>query len=253
MTHTWHSICLLMSFLMVWASPVSAQHDHGHADVHFRYAEGRIVVEPSPEGYAFESDFELEGVDRQFTTNPGFNSEVEEGLGIGAGDTLVYNVLDRLSYWNGSFQPVPEGMQIRMVNNPPAPIVPDTLVSASSGPQPGSYSPVLNRIDSAEANGDFHSHVDFYLEPNLAPDPAPESAFGAYGLKLSLSTDAAGIATSDPFFVVFNFGLEEEHFEQGVAAYAALVPEPASGWLAAVAGLALMAVWGRRRTGARKA
>ncbi len=247
MTRPWTSICLTTCFVLISAMVASAQHDHGHSDVRFRYTDGRIVVEPGPEGYVLESEFELEGVDRQFTTNPGFNSEVEEGLGIGAGDTLVYNLLDNLYYWNESFRPVPEGVQIRIVNNPPAPIVPDTLVSASSGIQAGSFQPVQNRINSAEDNGDFHSHVNFYLEPNLAPESAAEAMFGAYGIKMSLTTDAADVADSDPFFVVFNFGLDEARFEQGVAAYAALVPEPTGASLVVIAGLTV-AAWGRRRT-----
>ncbi len=122
-------------------------------------------------------------------------------------------------------------MQIRIQNNPPAPIVPDTIVSASTGIQMGSFEPTINRINAADENGDFHSHVYFFLEPNLAPDPVPAELFGAYGLKMSLSTDAESIVDSDPFFLVFNLGLDEESFEESVAAYAAIVPEPAGIWL----------------------
>ncbi len=59
----------------------AAQHDH-HSDVRFQYLDGQVVVEAGPEGLAMESEFELDGVNRQFTIMPGFNSEVEEGLGI---------------------------------------------------------------------------------------------------------------------------------------------------------------------------
>ena len=48
---------------------------------------------------------------------------------------------------------------------------------------------------------------------------------------LSLSTDADGIADSDQFAMVYNFGLEEAKFEEGVEAFAGLVPEPSSAML----------------------
>ena len=38
--------------------------------------------------------------------------------------------------------------------------------------------------------------------------------FGVYGFIVSLSTDEVGVADSDPFAMVFNFGLEEEVFEE---------------------------------------
>ena len=59
---------------------------------------------------------------------------------------------------------------------------------------------------------------------------------------MSLSTDALSIADSDSFFVVFNFGLEEEVFEGAVLAYAVQVPEPSAASLIAVGALSLCAV-----------
>lgn len=244
MIFNWTSFLTALAFLLASAATGVAQHEHEHSDVRFRYEAGRIVVDPGPEGWVFEGHFEVEGIDRQFTTSPGFNSEIEDGRGIGANDTIVYNVLDHLMYWNGDFQTAPGEAWIRIENNPSAPVVPETMVSATTGVQPGSFDPFRNRIGSAEASGGFHTHVDFYLEPNAAPEPAPESWFGAYGIKMSLSTDAPSIADSDPFFVVFNFGLDEEVFEDAVLAYAALVPEPSTASLLAIGALLLCA---RRR------
>ena len=148
----------------------------------------------------------------QRTTEPGFASELDEGLGIGAGDQITYNVLGDLLYWNDGFKPVPNFAQIRIVNQPPSPLVPDTILGVATGMQPGSYDPAMNRIGAASMNGDFHSDLDFFLEPKDIT--ADASMFGAYGFMMSLSTDATGIDDSDPFATVFNFGLEEEHFEE---------------------------------------
>lgn len=198
--------------------------EHGHSDVEFAYENGRIAIEFGDEGAVFEGEFPIEGADLQFTSEPGFGSEVEEGLGIVADNQVVYNVLSDLMYWNDGFKPVPNGAQIRIVNRPPSPVVPDTVIGAGTGIQRGSFDPALNRIGAAEADGDFHSDLDLLLEPK--GDMANQSHYGVYGFLTSLSTDEAGIADSEPFAMVFNFGLEEEMFEAGVGAFANVVPEP---------------------------
>lgn len=223
------------------------EHEHEHSDIEFAYVDGKIDIEFGDEGAVFEGEFETDGVDRQFTTEPGFGSELEEGLGIGAGDQIAYNVLGSLMFWNEGFKPVPTGAQLRIINIPPAPVVPDTVVTATSGAQPGSFAPALNRIGEAEADGDFHTDLQFLLEPNTAPEPIDESLFGAYGVLMSLSSDAEGIADSDPFFLVFNLGLEEAVFEEGVEAFAAAVPEPTSAGLMLFA-LGALATAARRRS-----
>ena len=215
-----------------------AQEHEEHSDVEFEYDGGKIAVEFGDEGPVFEGDFPTEGIDLQFTGEPGFASELEEEFGIGAGDQVVYNVLSDLMFWNDGFQDLPSGAQIRIVNRPPSPVVPDTVVGAGTGTQSGSFTPALNRIGEAESDGDFHADLDFLLEPNTgAADP---SMYGAYGFMVSLTTDATDVMDSDPFAMVFNFGLEEEQFEMGVEAFASVVPEPASGFsmlMALVAGV----------------
>ena len=65
----------------------------GHSDVAFSYVEGKIDVEP-PNGSTdrvFESNFPTSGIEQQLATLPGFASETDVGLGIGAGDEIVYN------------------------------------------------------------------------------------------------------------------------------------------------------------------
>ena len=231
--------------LFVATTTVFAQDDHGHSDVEFAYENARIAIEFGDEGAVFEGEFPLVGIDRQFTSEPGFGSELEEGLGIAPGDQVVYNVLSDLLYWNGDFAAVPGDIQIRIENRPPSPVVPDTIVSASSGMQRGSFSPALNRIGAAEDDGDFHSDLNFIFEPLF--DTPNEAAFGAYGFLMSLSSDNPGIADSEPFAMVFNYGLDEVVFEEGVESFATIVPEPTGLLLPSVLGLlAILAI--RRRT-----
>ena len=201
--------------------------DDEHSDIEFSYSNGMIDVEFGDEGPVFEGEFPTEGVDLQFTSEPGFGSELEEGLGINAGDQIAYNVLSELMFWNEGFKPVPNNAQIRIINRPPSPQVPDTIVGVGSGEQLGSFDPAMNRVGAAEADGDFHSDLDFFLEPK--GDTADPSMYGVYGFMASISTDADGIGNSDPFAMVFNFGLEEDKFEAGVAAFASTVPEPVGG------------------------
>ena len=218
----------------------------GHTDVEFSHEDGKIAVEFGDEGPVFEGDFPTEGIDLQYTSEPGFASEVEDGMGIGSEDQIIYNVLGDLLYWNEGFKPVPNNGQIRIINRPPAPLVPDTIIGAATGAQTGGFDPAINRIGNAELNGDFHSDLDIFLDPK--GDAADPSMFGVYGFMISLSTDAAGIADSDPFAMVFNYGLEEETFEEGVEAMANLVPEP-TGSVSILLALASGVVCFRRRKG----
>jgi hypothetical protein len=205
---------------------------HGHTDIEFVYEDGTIVVEGGADGLVFASNFPLDGVERQFTREPGFSSALEEGLGLNAADQIVYNVLDDLVYWNNGFHNVPDGAQIRIVNQPPAPTVPDTIVSATSGVQRGGFDAARNRIGEADANGDFHRDLQMFFEPNSAPEALTEEFFGAYGIKLSLSSDAAGLGESDPFFIVLNVGLTDQRFDEAIAAYAIVVPESSTNAMA---------------------
>ena len=122
------------------------------------------------------------------------------------------------------------------------PTVPDTIVSNSSCRQPGSFAPTpANRVGGADSAGDFHSDLDSFLESN----PGSPTT-GAYAVKLSLSTDEPGITDSKPFFIVYNFGLGEMAFEDGVEAFARTIPEPAALTLAGV-GLISLGLGRRRR------
>jgi hypothetical protein len=201
------------------SAPLSAQ-AIAHSDVSFRYADGRIKIEPQQDRLVIPQVFPTEGFFRQSSSNPGFYSETDVGGGIGPGDAVVYSVLDRLYFWNGSFQEPAAETTIRIVNNPRS--TPDTVISGSTGEQLGGFDPLTNPIGQANALGDFHAHVDYQLEPvDSDPDLTPE--LGAYGVQLTLATDATGVEDSDPFFVVFQFGLENDLFQQALDEFQALL------------------------------
>ena len=217
---TLRQACLAGLLLIFGLMPAMAVAQH--SDVDFRYTGAQVVPDLSPDSnFVYRGTFPTSGFGAQFTIQPGFASESDIGAGIGGGDEIVYNVLDDLYFWDGitmDFQTPAAGTQIRIGNVGTS--VPDTIVHATSGVQLGSFSPDTNRIGAAGGTGEFHSHVDFTLEP-----PGGSPADGVYGLKVSLSTDAAGIADSDPFFLAFNFGLSAALFDQAVLDYeAALNP-----------------------------
>ncbi len=207
----------LIALIMVTAA-ASAQ-DYGHVDVEFEYADGKVQLSNPVYTHVFPTS----GISQQYTSNPGFGSETDVGQGIGPHETIFYHVLDPLFFWDGTtFTDPAEDTQIRILNNPPT--IPQTVVGAHTGLQEGSLDPPLNLVGQSMASGDFHSHVSFQLEPQPA-GPPPPPAFGAYGLKLSVGTSAEGIEPSDPFFLVFEFGLDEATFQRGVEALLELLQD----------------------------
>ena len=211
---------LMITLLSLIAVPAFAQEEEGHSDIEFTYEDGKIDIEFGDEGPIFESEFPTEGAFAQFTDEPGMEASAEEGNEINPGDLIDYNVLGPLVYHDGSgFTSVPDGVGIRISDNPSGDwLVDGSLVGPLSGP---------GLIDQADAEGEIHSHVEFALEPaDLGSD-----AYGAYGILMELTTDEPGIANSDPFYIIFNFGMEEEAFEGTVGDFAAAVPEPSGALL----------------------
>lgn len=203
--------------LMAVSSAAVAQ----HSDITFHYEGGQVSLVPNS-GQAGTADgvwtgeWDVDGFFAQDTSQPGWASEAAAGHGIGAGDIVAYNVLDNLFFWDGDvFQTPAEGVQVRVENIGS----PDTLITADSGAQPGNaVSPLANSLGQASSSGEFHQHGDYKLEP-ISPTPP----YGAYGLSLSLTTSAVGVSDSAPFFLVFNFGLNDEGFATATDAFAALL------------------------------
>ena len=205
-----------------------------HSDVFFTYDETQVLIEPQDGRMVIPQIFPESGFFAQSNDNPGFFSETDittpsgrQG-GIGPRDTIVYNVLDDLLVWSdGEFTEPVEGTEIRIIHVPRG--VEDTFVGGDTGEMRGSFDPLTNIIGQADDAGEFHSHVDFQLvphpdDPDYDPDFAP--AFGAYGLKLSLSSDNDSVAESAPFFITYAFGIDDESFEQALDDFEELLQSP---------------------------
>ena len=106
---------------------------------------------------------------------------------------INYNVLTNLRFWDSATEDfAPAGTTSLDIENA---IGPNTDVSGLTAPLfPG------GDIGQSDGIGEFHAHLEFSLSSG--------AALGAYGLLLELETDALGIAVSDPFFIVFNYGLD---------------------------------------------
>jgi len=222
-----YAIIPAMLVVLFAGSTALAQHD---GDIEFGYANGKIEIEFGPEGFVFEGEFPTSGLFQQNTDDPGFESE--DGS-LTPGDIIDYLVLGPLMYHNGtSFAPVPTGVAIVISDNPSGSLIVDAnTVGPVSGP---------GAIAQADSSGEVHAHIDF----TLTPSGLGAAEFGAYGFLMQLTTTNPNIASSDPFYMVFNFGLSHHDFHEAVEDFAAIIPEPSSMLLC---GMGLTFVLARRR------
>jgi len=224
------STCCTVAVTLAFAGSAIAQ----HSDIEFQYDGGKIDIEFGAEGQVFETDLPLTGSFEQVTDDPGFDSE-ELPNGLIPGDTIGFNILGPLVYHDGSsFASVPTGATIVIEDALSSILNVDDAFASGSGV-------IAEAFDAGGGRGDVHAHVDFALTP-LSLD-TPE--YGAYGILMELTSDNSGVANSDPFYIVFNFGLAEPTFEGAVGDFASSVPEPGSA-LVLLAGAGLLAARRRR-------
>lgn len=165
-----------------------------HVDVQVAVENGRLVTgrvdftQPGnaidPSWRVFEAAF---GEFAGFTDDPGFNAS--SGSGLPQGTLLGFDILDAARKWspaNQNFETIPaETILVTFGGSSNATSPPEC-----NGSTPGFW------FASASASGTIHSHVGYFLN-------MPQSD-GVYLLKLRLRTNNAGIAPSDPFWVVFS-------------------------------------------------
>lgn len=217
----------------LYAGNVAAQ----HIDIEFSYENSSIVFHGGELGTLdgarlFEADFPDSGPFAGFTDEPGFISEAPTH-GIIAGNIIDYVVLQSrfgyfLNYWNPATGLVENTAASLNIADAPAG---DWLVTASTG---GGSGPGF--IGQADANGDFHHHIDFELT-GAAP--------GAYATLFRLNTTEAGIADSENFYIVWAYGITEAEHGAAVEYFANAIPEP--GCLSFAGILSLLALR-RKRT-----
>jgi hypothetical protein len=217
---------------------VAAQAQHAHeGDVIFEYDAGKIIIESGelsttgPAERFFEGAFGLSGLGNGFTGDPGFEAHDP----IGAGDQIGFNI----HAFNGNFLHYfdPSTSTLSNTHNHTLTIDWTGAGDLLIGRTIGGTGPIAN----ASAAGVFHHHMEFSLANLNAPN------YGAYGFLMSLTTSAVGIAESDPFWMVFNYGMDEVDFENlalpafGITA----VPEPSALMLVSLAACGL--AWRRKR------
>lgn len=202
---------------------------HGHSDIEFSYVDSMVDVEFGSEGRVFEGDFALV-LGTYETDNPGFVSEVSEGLGINALDYMGYDILGTMYYWNGAAEAMTDAsITFVHANSSPDNILSQSGVSFSEASfVDGAFRNVIDRATgdiAGSGKGDIHQHVEWLLSAG-----AP---VGAYGFLMQLNSSGTGIGNSETFGIVLNRGLVEDDFEAGVDHFVATrglsaVPEPGS-------------------------
>ncbi|HMP79218.1 MAG TPA: hypothetical protein PKD54_07180 [Pirellulaceae bacterium] len=208
-----------LAMLLLPATDARAQHA---GDVEFAYESGEIVIENGERGRLdariyFAGTFGVGGPLDRYTDDPGFESHDP----IGAGDRIDFEVL--LSRF-GTFLTVFDPLSNSVLGAHPYPL---NVYKGASSVNVTAASGGIGLVGFARGSGMFHEHINFQLSGSA---PA-----GAYGLLMRLKTDAAGIADSEPFWLIFNYDLSPGVFEQGVRAITG-IPEPS--------GLALLGLFG---------
>lgn len=216
------------------------------------------------------------------TDDPGFQAFAGALSGrSGAKDFIGFKALGALQQWDAashSWQAADQGTGIRLFGDVP-PAVANAylqyLVNPRSAPAnalanfnyyesgtlftgEGIVGPDMATIDDASSAGAFHAHLDWFMEHG----GGGHAASTAYMVTLQL-TDAKAIGgrgvyvDSQPFSVIFNYGLSDAAYEQAFLSRIVLptsgdggippVPEPGT-WALMGGGLAVLAVlpWRRR-------
>ena len=224
-----------LSVLATLASAASAQ----HVDIRPYVSSGQIVTaggEGDTPTRAFGYDFGETVGDPYVIGDPGFNAA--SGTGLTPGSGLRFNVLSSLGYWNGagveaSFSATPAHESIRFNFGGS-----NTLVTDESGAQAGFL------LQNVASDGSIHRHLNTFLngaDGNAVAGDGTEPAAGIYAVLLELTSSDAGIAASEPFYLVFNNGLEEAPHDAAMESLSAsLVPEPTTLTAVAAAGAALL-------------
>jgi hypothetical protein len=229
-----------------------------HSDIEFGYDDVSNPASFIIESDNFTSDnfllFESEMEERDpfdagnFSSDePGFTTNDAEDLLVNAGDQVFLEVLDASQYSDfgvgfvNYYNPTTNSLEAlgRLAINDNSDSTADLVLngaSVESGPNP-------QFLGLGDDDGDIHDHVVIDL---LDDATAPE---GAYGLLLQLRSDfATGDGDfdldSDPFWIVWNHGMDDSDFDSLALPAFGAVPEPSS---ACMLGLGVVTLVIRRR------
>lgn len=222
----------------------SADEEHGHADMSPYVVGGKIIVGAYIDGegaggeaqYVFGYELGESAIDPYNIGDPGFNAQ--SGSGLTPGSNLGVRVLSDLYYWDGAgdfaLSATPEGESLMLLFG---------AQSRTVGTGTGELADLFFG-PAVTGEGVFHAHLFSSLlgsDGNSIPGDGIEPAVGIYAVQLSVLSSDGVTADSDPVWLVYNNGLDEELHE---AAMDALVPEPGS---LALLGLGAAGLLRRRR------
>lgn len=237
--------CLAMTIALAMLS-TNAYAQHGHAgDVEFGYDD---IANPT--GFEIEHDeyttdgilvfeSEMEELDPfnpgdWSSDEPGFTTASAEGLLVNENDQIWLNAVNAASYssfgvgYVNFYNPTTDALEAtgRMAIYDNSGSTADLILNGGS--IEGGVNPQF--IGLGDDEGDVHDHliVDL-LDDGTAPN-------GAYGVMFQLQSDFATAdgtmdISSDPFWIVWNHGMDEEDFESlAMPRFGAStsVPEPSS-------------------------
>ena len=190
----------MLAIFLLSTTPALAQHA---GDIELDVVDGKLVTETRVYGA------ELGEIIPNEVDEPGFDS-LPGTFPIGS--NIGFSVLDSLRKWDGkNFDSIPEETISIGFGTSLGPIVTPTT--------PG----FVDGFDlNVASDGSWHRHYDFVLD-------SPSST-GIYLLQLQLDSSNAGIAPTDPFFVVFNQNDTELNHDAAIAFVESslTVPEPSS-------------------------
>lgn len=206
-----------------------------HSDIEADGSSGQLVIEEgillNTGEWLFETEFGEGLFPANETDDPGFEIE-----GLNPGDIFALEAVGNLQVFDGTSFTATTGSESISISGAAGPT---TVVTGSSISNPFAI------VDQATAGGLIpDEHVDFQIDLS-APSGAYliEFALTAF-TDLSLTT-LSSVASSDSFFIAFNFGLDEEIFESAVDSLGiSEVPVPAA-WVFLASGLGTL-VFGRR-------
>lgn len=188
-----------------------------------------------PNSRVFGYDFREDPLDPFFIQDPGFNASATSG--IPGGSQLLFNIVgaaslglpSNLSYWDGTgqvvFGAVPNGETLTLKFGSQSRLADNSTATVAG------FS-----IQTATASGSIHRHLESILSA-ASGDPAA----GIYLLALDLLSSDTAIQKSDPFFIAYNNGLDEEVHDAAIdwVQENLVVPEPST--IVLMVGLTLLA------------